>query len=120
MDDIKVSFWDEKEAKRLFRKLPFYNTFITKLSIKHLRNIDLLYELPFYNKLSIKQVLKAFKRYAKSYQIEIIDSEDALAQLKASKSSVKDLFKDLLDEIKDIKYQITVRLLLRKHKKLKP
>ena len=25
-----MSFWDEKEAKGLFRELPFYNTFIKK------------------------------------------------------------------------------------------
>ena len=37
-------------------------------------------------------------------------------QLEASKSSFKDLFKDLLNEIKDFKYQITVKVILRKHK----
>ena len=56
---------------------------------------------------------KAFK---KGYKIEIIDSKDSLVQLEASKSSIKDLFKDLLDEIKGFKYQITAKVLLRKHK----
>ena len=100
---------------RLFQKPPFHNTFIEKPCIKHLKNIDLLHELPFYNELSIKQVLKAFKRYARSCKIEIIDSKDPLAQLEASKSSIKDLFKDILDDIKGFKYQITVKVLLRKH-----
>ena len=50
----KNDFWDEKEAKRLFQKLPFYNTFIDKPHIKHLKIIDLQHELPFYNELSIK------------------------------------------------------------------
>ena len=45
MDEIKMSFWDEKEAKRLFQKLAFYNTFIEKPPIKHLKNIDLRHEL---------------------------------------------------------------------------
>ena len=27
---MKMSFWDEKEAKRLFQKLPFYNVPIEK------------------------------------------------------------------------------------------
>ena len=43
---------------------------------------------------------KAFGWYARSYKVEIADSKDPLAQLEASKSSTKDLFKDLLDEIK--------------------
>ena len=42
-----MSFWDEKEANVLFQELPFYNTFIEKSRIKHLKNIDLLLELPF-------------------------------------------------------------------------
>ena len=83
---------------------------------KRLQNIDLLHELPFYDKLSIEKISEAFKRYAKSYRIEIIDSKDALVQFEASKSNIKDLFKDLLDEIKGFKYQITVKVLLSKHK----
>ena len=39
-----------------------------------------------------------------------------MVQLKASKSSIRDLFKDLLDEIKGFKYQLTAKVLLRKHK----
>ena len=39
-----------------------------------------------------------------------------MVQLEASKSSIKDLFKDLLDKIKGFKYQITVKVLLHKHK----
>ena len=42
-----MSFWGEKEAKRLFQKLPFYNAFIEKLRIKHLKNKYLLHELHF-------------------------------------------------------------------------
>ena len=64
----------------------------------------------------MKQILKAFKRYAKSYKIEIIDSEDPLAQSEASKPRIKDFFKDSLDKIKGFKYQLTVKVLLSKHK----
>ena len=42
-----MSFWDEKEAKRLFQKLSFCNVLIKKPHIKHLKNIDLLHESPF-------------------------------------------------------------------------
>ena len=59
---------------------------------------------------------KVFKRYARSRRIEIIDSKDPLVQLKVSKSSIEGLFKDLLNEMKGFKYQITVIGLLCKHK----
>ena len=42
-----MNFWGEKEANRLFQKLPFYNTFIKKRRIKRLKNIYLLHEPPF-------------------------------------------------------------------------
>ena len=72
-------------------------------------NIELLHELPFYDELSVVEISKAFKGYARSYK-------DPLVQLEASKSNIEDLFKDLLNEMKDFKYQITVTVLLRKHK----
>ena len=59
---------------------------------------------------------KTFGLYARSYKVEILDSKYPLGQLEASKSSIKDLLKDLLDEIKGFKYKITVKLLLRKQK----
>ena len=61
-------------------------------------------------------MLKAFGWYARSYKVEIVEAKDPLAQLEASKSSIKDLFKDLLDESKGFKYQITVKAPLIKHK----
>ena len=43
--------------------------------------------------------------------------KDPLVQLEASKSSITDLFSDLLNETKGFKYQITVQVvLLKKHK----
>ena len=57
-----------------------------------------------------------FEWYAKSCEVEIVDSKDPLAQLEASKSSIKDLFRGLLDQKKCFKYQITVNVLLRKDK----
>ena len=113
---LKVSFWDEKEAKKLLQKLPFYNVLIEKPRIKHLSNTDLLHELPFYDELSVAEISKAFKGYERSYKIEIIDLKDPLAQLEASKSSIEDLLKDLLNKMKRFKYQITVKVLLCKYK----
>ena len=82
--------------------------------IKHLSKIELMYT--FYDELSVVEISKAFRRYARSYKVEIIDLKDPLGQLEASKSSIKDLFKDFLKEMKGFKYQITVALLLCKHK----
>ena len=109
-------FWNEKEAKNLFQTLPFYNVLIEKPEIKKLSNIELLLELPFYDELSITEVSKAFKRHARSYNVEIVDHKDPLVQLEASKSSIKDLFKDLLNEMKGFKYQTTTAILLSKEK----
>ena len=63
--------------------------------------------------------MNSIKRYARSYNVEIIDSKDPLVQLEASKSSTEDLFKDLLNEMKGFKYQITVATLLSNKKKRK-
>ena len=60
-------------------------------------------ELSFYNAVNIVKTAKTFKRYSRSYSIEIIDSEDPSFQLTVSKTSIKYMFKDLLDEIKGLK-----------------
>ena len=113
---MKYSAYKNEKSKRIFQILPFYNVLIEKPKIKHLSNIELLHELPFYDELSVVEISKAFKRYARSYEVEIIERKDPLAQLEASKSSIEDLFKDILIEMKGCKYQITVTVLLCKHK----
>ena len=105
--------WD---AKKLFQILPFYNFFIEKPEITKLSSVELLQEPPFYDELSIVKTNSAFSRYALSCKIEIIDKRDPLLQLEASKQNIIDLFKDLLNEIKGFKYQITLAVLLSKIK----
>ena len=51
-----------------------------------------------------------------SYKVIIIERKDPALQLEASKSSIKDLFSDLLNEAKSLKYQIIVKVLLKKYK----
>ena len=51
-----------------------------------------------------------------SYKVIIIERKDPTLQLEASKSSIKDLFSDLLNEAKSLKYQIIVKVLLKKYK----
>ena len=48
------------------------------------------------------------------YKVEIVERKVPIAQLEASKSSIKDLFSDLLNETKGFQYQITVKVLLKK------
>ena len=43
---------------------------------------------------------KGFGWYERSYEVEIVDLKDPLAQLEANKSSIKNLVKDLLVNIK--------------------
>ena len=77
--------WD---AKKIFKILPFYNTFIEKPSIKKLSSVQLLKELPFYDGLSIVKNNSDFSGYARSYKIKIVDKIDPIVQLKASELSI--------------------------------
>ena len=83
-----------------FKELPFYKTYLEKPKIKRLKNIDLLSELPFYEELNIIKINHAFKGYAMSYKVEIVEKKHPINQLEASKSTIKDLFSDLLNETK--------------------
>ena len=42
--------------------------------------------------------------------------KDLIVQLEASRSSIKDLFNDLLNKTRGFRYQITVKVLLKKYK----
>ena len=57
---------------------------------------------------------QAFKGYARSCKVEIVEKKDPIVQLEASKLSIKIFFSNLINEIKDFKYQITVKCLLKK------
>ena len=52
-----------------------------------------------------------------SYKVELVEKKDPIKQLEASKSSIKDLFNDLLNETKGFKYQITLKVTLKKYKR---
>ena len=41
-----------------------------------------------------------------SYKVELVERKDSILQLEASKSSIKDLLSELLNETKSFKYQI--------------
>ena len=96
-----------------FKELSFYNKHIEKPKTKRLATIDLLSELPFYEELNVIKRNHAFRGYAISCKVEIIEKKDPIKQLEASKSSIKDLFSDLLNETKGFKYQITLKVMLK-------
>ena len=104
------------DAVDYFKELPFYNKPIKKPKVKRLKNIDRLIELPFYEQLGVIKTDQAFSGYAMSYKVQIVERKDPIVQLKASKLSIKNLFSDLLNEIKGFKYQITVKVLLKTYK----
>ena len=99
-----------------FKELLFYNVSIDKPKIKRLSDINLLAELPFYERLSIIKTDQAFSGYARPYKVEIVERKHLIVQLEASKLSTKDLFSDLINEIKGFKYKIIIKVLLKKYK----
>ena len=98
LSKIKYHFY----AVDYFKELPFYNKPIEKPKVKCLKNIDRLSELPL--------------GYGMPYKVEIIERKYPIVQLEASKSSIKDFFSNLLNETRGFKYQITVKVLLKKYK----
>ena len=51
-----------------------------------------------------------------SCKVEIIERKNPIVQWEGNKSSIKDFFSNLLNERKGFKYQITVKVLLKKYK----
>ena len=83
-----------------FKEHPFFNVFIDKPKIKRLTNINWLDELPFYEQLSVIKIDQSFSRYARSYTVEIVERKDPIVQVEASQLSIKDLFINLINEMK--------------------
>ena len=52
----------------------------------------------------------------KVIKLKLLIKIDVIIQLKGSEISIKELFKDLLVELKGFKYQLTLNKLLRKQK----
>ena len=74
----------------------------------------MLSELFFYEELDVIKTNHAFRGYAMNYKVKLVEERDPIRQLEASKSSIKDLFSDFLNETKGFKYQITLKLMLEK------
>ena len=101
------------DAVDYLNELLFYNKPIKKPKVKRWKNIDRLAQLPFYKQLSVIKANQVFREYSMSYKVEIIERKDPTVQLESSKSSIKDLFNNLLNETKGFKYRITAKVLLK-------
>ena len=111
MTDLK-KVKSHPDVVEYFKELPFHNKHIEI----RLKNTDLLSELPFYEELNVIKTNHAFRGYTMSYKVEIVRKKDPIKQLEASKSSIKYLFSDLLNETKGFQYQITLKVMLKKYK----
>ena len=67
--------------------------------------------------MSVIKADQALKEYAMTYQVELIGKKDPLVQLEASKLSINVLFDNFSDETKGLKYQVTVKMLLKKYRR---
>ena len=88
------------DAVDYFKELPFYNKPMKKPKVKRSKSIDRLIEFSFYEQLNVIKTDQAFSGYAMSYKVEIVERKNPIVQLEASKSSIKELFHDLLNETK--------------------
>ena len=70
---------------------------------------------PLYEELNVLKTNHTFRGYAINYKVELVEKKDPITQLKASKSNIKNLLNDLLNETKGFKYKITVKVMLKKY-----
>ena len=59
-----------------------------------------------------------FRGHAMIYKVELNEKKNPIKQLKASKSSIKYLFSDLLNETKGFKNQTTLKFVLKNTKQI--
>ena len=99
-----------------FKELPFFNKYIEKPKVKRLKSIDLLAELPLCEELSVLKTDPVFRGHTMSYKVEIVEKKDLIKQLEASITNINNLIKDLLDETKGFKYEIALKVMLKKYR----
>ena len=88
---------------------PFYEQPIRKTKSKKLRNQELLQVLPFYDDVGVLKRQRAFRNYAETYEVEAIDNRSLDDSLRLSKTSIKDLFNDLLRERRGFKFILNAK-----------
>lgn len=82
-----------------------YNSSIKKLFIKRFADRKLLKEFPFYYEPNIAMNSRTFKKYKRSFTVEVTDWKYLVIQSSITKSSCRELLKDLLIEMKGLEHQ---------------
>ena len=100
---VKEKIKSHPDLVGYFKELPFYNKYIEKPRVKGLKTLICFLNF-FYEELNVIKTIHPFRRHAMSYKVELVEKKDPIEQLEASKSSIKDLFIDLLNETKGFKY----------------
>ena len=90
-----------------FAKRPKRPKRLTKRQI--LRNI-----LPLYDSVGISKREGAFRGYAETYNVEVTDRKSLSDSLFLAKSSIIDLFSDLLEEKRGFKYVLSATITLKR------
>ena len=70
--------------------------------------------MPLYDDINISRKERAFRRYTESCKIKIINNRSLSESLSLSKSSIKNLLDELLREKRGFKYNISVKITLKK------
>ena len=94
---------------QLSKELPFFPKKSKKLNKRQI----LKYILPLYDTVGISRSQYAHKGYAETYNVEVADKISLSDSLFLAKSSIIDLFKDLLQEKRGSKYTLTTTITLK-------
>ena len=70
--------------------------------------------LPFYDSVGVSRSQYAHKHYAENYNVEVTDKISLSDSLFLAKSSINDLFKDLLQEKRRFKYILLALITLKR------
>ena len=113
----ELSFFPKKVKNlanyQLLREVPFFpkRSKRPKRLTKHqiLRNI-----LPFYHSIGISRKQHALRGYAETYEVEVVDKISLSDSLFLAKSSIIDLFSDLLEEKRGFKYVLSATITLKR------
>ena len=113
----KLPFFSKKVKNltnyQLSKELPFFpkRSKRPKRLTKHqiLKNI-----LPFYDSVGISRKQHVFRNYAETYDVEVVDRISLSDSLFLAKSSIIDLFKDLLEEKRGFKYVLSATITLKR------
>ena len=98
----ELPFFDKKPKEltntQPSKKLPFHPS-VRKRRPKRLTKHQILENiLPFFDRVEISRREHAHKYYVETYDVEIIDNKSLDNSLFLAKSSINDLFRDLLRE----------------------